>query len=604
MSSLGIFSRTWVDNIFDPAGAQDVSCLAKTGYWITCIVLGLLTAFIPHLIYFCCCRSPAPRDVDSTLDSKDSNKSNISSVLSPPPPPGKYTNILASPPPRPPYFGKSQNRPSNTLCLPPPAPPPPAFVKTATQAVMKLRDTQIEQIPFSPPSLSALARCQLLLHPEVVLPGTCVPCYSFAADIRYLSQFNSRFQLSQLRQAIRFFPSPDERGEWTELLWTQWAQPLDVSGCSHLRLPPNLLENKLFSALNFAGCSWESKEQIAEFASQKFLKSLTLGLEHLFPLDAFHRFMAGRCPLSTLQIGIEDNQKSLFTKTTQLEVLSIRVSRLTPSLLINILQHNPKLRKLTLWYSTTDNIDLAEIQRSTFPKKLRNVLFVQDLSYTDLTQSYQENVQGIKVTVTYTHVCTQSLGNYIGGKPYNFCPYSTYALIERYIAEPEKLAILTRTIAQQVHKSSDLVLYGRNLALHMKPHHWFALEKFLKALENSSEMAMFYNQSLELILRSALAFYQSALDFYQAEQKRRAAEKTLLQVAALGSGNDNRKKTPYPSDDDPSDDEKWGGIPDSFLQKYISDAEKGGAILGSILQKHKDNFEISSALLNALSNEN
>lgn len=70
MSTHAISNRCFVDNILDPAGAKDSGCLPQTGYWITFFVLGILTAFIPHLVYHIsrCCQEPPSMATSSPSD--------------------------------------------------------------------------------------------------------------------------------------------------------------------------------------------------------------------------------------------------------------------------------------------------------------------------------------------------------------------------------------------------------------------------------------------------------------------------------------------------------------------------------------------------------
>lgn len=540
---------SFLNKVFCPWENKKGGCLSHTGYWITFLVLGLLTCFIPHFLYYCarhCASSKPPvtriyEPIEVPTTPSILSTQNISGIVTltrlppqstPPPAETKYsapTPFSSTSPPPPPQSDRSavdNTRSSSSASSMTSAPTLTKWaddfdiindyhaedyesftptVKPTDSRMAALEGLRISQAalqtPFDPhiaPPLSQLCMKVVALQADQIPKKKCFTGIAFMDNVK-LFRLDTTLNEEHIKKTLNAWPNQEKNEN---------LQVLNLHGCTHLTLTGSVLVHKNFTKLDFTGCKFDNLDECArDLAKQKSLAELYLGYEQPLSVDAFRHLIA-ECPeLRKLSAAVSVKEDKLFANPCKLEYLTIRAPSISHALLCNIFSSCPDLKGISIWIEKREGeIDLRKVIKEHKPKGLPYANFI-----VDTTTPLESTAIRVKRTNIYlTQIDTSSLFSLTAdASPVNFTQNSFSMLVSRYSHHAEKLHMLLRQAAKSNNRAEGLDILtacGRALAEKTVHDDLEALTKIIDPfpLEIEGESSAAYNVNLELILRSAL----------------------------------------------------------------------------------------------------
>lgn len=429
MYSYTIYSnKTFWDYTFNPWDSKE-NYIDSAGYWISFLAIGILTAFIPHLLYHLfvgCEPPPATFDVESPPEREVFEEEGRSEE--PPIAAGSARDIVLG--------GDTEvhgdlDQPTQILGRPRQAifydPKDDAIpltdtdlqdlssggenvsddfgqddkgsTKTKSPILSRLKPIKYSTVsaleylrtqqPFQnqPVSkISTLAQlCMRVLMSQAQSNPAPPTLFSlsevFTGQTYQLFRDDAELQEQQLVNAINAWPAIQPND--VEVQPQPGIQEIYLRGANHLVLSEAFLIHTDFINLDLTGCRFVEEEKFVKALSkQKNLETLFLGLEQFFSASSLQTIAAGCKNLHSLSIAVKtliDLDPGL--NHSQLTHLTIRVSNFTKTELGILFTLFPNLKTLTLWIEFSRDLNCIPLLHEFKPKELRIFNLIHDSSF-------------------------------------------------------------------------------------------------------------------------------------------------------------------------------------------------------------------------------
>jgi hypothetical protein len=499
MNSIFPHCLDFADRVFFPWETNKGSTLEQSVYWISFLVIGILSCFVIPLLYYTIrdCLSFEEEIYPEAFDTPEARGTPKAhdTVKNPPPqidqvPPFTDCDFL-------PQVNTKVIRLESAFSL-----RRAQYFSKEDERVIKLIAFQENQLPIKVgeifPTAEHLRLREIVGRADTLAKGslTRVEFNNLVAQARHEKDLAEDY-LAKLSNALE----ADDPS----------LPPLKLNlyGCGDLSLTGSILTTGQFSYGNFSGCRLENPSSFFQNVTQcTSLSALHLDLQTRHSLSSFHLIINSLPSLSHLTFSVDSSKGCLFNATCPLKTLQLDVPEISPEIYKNIFTFCPNLTQLTIWSNAwlgEKNVIQAAQQIVDEKRNLAYFGLVLDSPFTILDESYCEVRDSTTICITQLDI--HSLFSF-NPNSLNFSQISFEFLLRRFSYDPEKFSMLIKEAAQRLSKWEKLNICGQICANGTYTSDWVALSQVIEAfpLEFEADVNAGYNLNLEIILRSALDY--------------------------------------------------------------------------------------------------